>query len=95
MIVSRYETSMTRSIDREGTIHKEMRLLVYSLFTLDTIIEMGTRAIIVMMTNSIDSILVKFAVGVEDVLKNFDVTNGAGSRDCSIKEKLVTGRCVL
>ena len=93
--ISRDEMHATRSIDREGRMHKEMRLLVHRR-SLSAIIEVSTRGTqhtsVVMVTNSIDSALVKFAIGIQEMLKDLNVANGARSDNCSTEKKLVNGR---
>ena len=44
-----------------------------------------------MMTNSIDSKFLEVTFGIEDVLKDWNVTNRTWSGNSSIKDKLVNG----
>ena len=67
--------SLTRSIDREGAARKEMRLLACSSRSLGTIVKMGARTVIVVLTNGIDGMFVWDSIGVEDMLQNLDITN--------------------
>ena len=77
MAISRDEVRVTRSIDWEGTVRKEMGFLVCCR-SLSTIIEVSTRAIIVMVTNSIDSILLEVAIVMEDMLEDQNIFKGTG-----------------
>lgn len=90
MSISRDEASTARSTDGEGAIREEMRFLVRRS-GLCTIIEVGARTIIVMMTDGIDSEFLEVAFGIEDMLEDWNVADRTWSGDCSIKEKLVNG----
>jgi hypothetical protein len=91
MAISRDEASTTRSIDREGAVGKEMGLRVGSR-GLGTIVEMGTRTVVVMTTNGIDCVLMKSACRVEDMLKDWGITDELSRCNGGIEKKLVDGR---
>jgi hypothetical protein len=88
--ISRDESSAARSSGREGTIRKEMGLLVRS-GSLGSIIEMGAKTVVVMMEQSIDRIFVEFPVKVVGMAWNLNIGNGL-RRYGGIVEKTVDGR---
>ena len=89
--IGRDEASATRSINRKGATRKEMRFLVGSR-SLGTIIKMSTRTVVVMVTNGIYGVFAKDAIGVENMLQNLNVANGARRGDSGVEKELINGR---
>jgi hypothetical protein len=90
MSIGRDETSAAGRGSTESPAGKEMGLFVCR-GSLSAIVEMGTRAIVVVVTDGVHGMLVDHTISIEDFMKELGVFNGRRRIEGSILEESIDG----